>query len=37
MAGAEGSASSSGFALLVVSLVVPPTSVDFGTCFSGAS
>jgi hypothetical protein len=35
MDGAEGSASSSGFALPVGSLVVSPTSEDFGTCFSG--
>jgi hypothetical protein len=35
MAGAKGLASSFGFALLVGSSVVPPTSAGFGTCFSG--
>jgi hypothetical protein len=36
MASVEGLTSSSSFALLVVSSVVPPTSADFGTYFSGA-
>jgi hypothetical protein len=36
MARAEGSVSSSGFALPVGSSVVSPTSVIFGICFSGA-
>jgi hypothetical protein len=36
MARAEGSTSSPGLALLVGSLVVPPTSAVFGTCSSAA-
>jgi hypothetical protein len=36
MAGAKDLAFSPGLALLVGSLVVPPTSVDFGTCCSEA-
>jgi hypothetical protein len=36
MAGAEGSTSSPVLALPVGSLVVPPTSADFGTCSSAA-
>jgi hypothetical protein len=35
MARAKGSVSSFGFALPVGSSVVSPTSVVFGTCFSG--